>query len=85
MNRECRWCRAGPINVQKRYLFRGTPKGTRAVLTARCVDQTSLGEFRKRFPHETGVCIHALGESCRRDFLASKKPRAAMIWAATVN
>jgi hypothetical protein len=24
MNRECRWCGAGPINVQKRYLFSGT-------------------------------------------------------------
>jgi hypothetical protein len=35
MNRECRWCGAGPINVQKRYLFSGTYKGARAVLTVK--------------------------------------------------
>jgi len=35
MNRECRWCGAGPINVQKRYSFTGTYKGARAVLTVK--------------------------------------------------
>jgi hypothetical protein len=35
MNRECRWCGAGPINVQRRYSFSGTYKGAHAVLTVK--------------------------------------------------
>src|SRR5690348_6729944 len=75
MNRECRWCRAGPINVQKRYLFRGTRKGACTVLAPRCDDQASLGEFRERFPHEGGIRFHAFGEGRRRDFLSVKKTK----------
>ena len=71
MNRECRRRRAGAINVQKRYLLRGTRKRARAVLTASCDDQACLGEFRERFPHEGGVCIHTFSEGRRGDFLAA--------------
>ena len=75
MNRECRRRRTGLINVQKRYLFRGTRKGARAVLTAGCGDQASLGEFRERFPHESGVGIHARSECGRTYFPAAKKTK----------
>src|SRR5580692_11317424 len=71
MNTECRRCPAGAINVQKRYLLRGTGERARAVLTASCDDQTRLREFRERFPYEGGVCIHTFSEGCRGDFLAA--------------
>src|SRR5580704_4345376 len=76
MNRECRRCRARAINVQKRYLLRGTRKLARAVLTASCDDQACPGEFRERFPYEGGVGIHTLGERCRGDFLAVEKAKS---------
>ncbi len=73
MDRECRRRRAGPMNIQKRYLFSRSRKDAAAVLAARSADQTGIGQFRKRFPDESRVYIHAFSDNCRRDFLAATK------------
>ena len=84
MNRECWRRRAGAINVQKCYLPRRTRKRASAILTARCDDQSCLGEFRERFPHE-GSAFTLSARVAEGISLPRKKPRAAIIWAATVN
>ena len=85
MNRECRWCGAGAIDVQKRYLLRGTREPASAILSARGDDQAGLGGFDSDFLTKVGSAFTLSASSAEGISLPRKKLRAAMIWAATVN
>jgi len=75
MNRECRWCCGGPINFQKRYLFRGTRKGAHAVLTARRDNQAGLGSFDSDFLTNVGSAFTLSARVAEKDFLPVKKAK----------
>src|SRR5271154_7288961 len=70
MDCKCRGCRAGSINIQKRYGLRGTREPARAILAAGGDDQACLCEFRERFPDEGRIGLDTLRKHPRREFLA---------------
>jgi len=70
--------RAGAIKCPKVLFARRTRKRASAILTARCDDQSCLGEFRERFPHEGSAILHFSARVAEGISLPEKKQKLSL-------
>src|SRR6266851_6175541 len=70
VNRKRQWRRTGTVYVEQRDLARRTRKHARSALAPLCYDQARFGKLRQRLSNKSGICVHAVGQGRRGDFLA---------------
>src|SRR5712664_492212 len=70
VNGKCRRRCTGTVYVEQRDLTRRTRKHARSALAPLCYHQARFRKLRERLSNKSGICVHAVGQGRRRDFLA---------------